>query len=112
MADITIKQHDTYPPLRGAAYDADGLLDLSGASSARVVIKGSGTAVLGGTVSILDPAVNGYNWSYSWRSVDTAGTGTFSVELEITWDANSSPARVETLPADGFKTLEIKGDLA
>lgn len=111
MADLVIKRHDTYPYLRGQAKDEEGLLDLSEADKVKVILK-SGETVIEGTVEVLEGDPEEMNWQYKWKAGDTSISGTYSVELEITWDEGSSPPKVETVPNGGYATVEIKDDLS
>lgn len=120
----SIKRGDTWPPLRGKAEDDDGLIDMSAADYVKVIMK-SGATTIQGTVtpaSDVDPAYtandpdfavadsDGFNWKYTWGATDTAVVGTYSVELEITWDAASTPPQVETVPNGDNPELEIVQD--
>src|SRR4051794_40749301 len=101
MADLTVKQHDTWPPLRGAASDANGLVDLSTADSIKLILK-SGATVVGGAVEVIDPPdEDGMNWQYNWQTADVITAGTFSGELEVTWDEGTSPPEVQSFPNTG-----------
>lgn len=112
MADLTIPQHDTWPPLRGAASDDDGLMDLTLADSLKVLLKSGATLISGTAVAIALPGdPDGMNWSYTWHANDTAITGTYNVELEITWDSGASPPKVETVPNEDPLQVEIRADL-
>lgn len=114
MADVTIKQGDTWPPLRGtAASEADGVVDLFLADSMKVVIKQHGGGVtITATPTALNPATNdGFNWKYDWADTDTAVIGEYDVELEVTWDATTTPDQVQTFPNSGYQTLEVSADL-
>jgi hypothetical protein len=111
MADLIIKQHDTWPPIRGAASDDDGLIDLTGADSLKLILK-TGTTTIEGTAYPIDPPEEGFNWSYTWAAGETDIVGTYQGELEVTWDAGTSPPRVETIPNHGTVEVVIESDLA
>lgn len=104
------KQHDTWPPLRGKAEDDDGLMDLTAADSLKFLAK-SGTDLIEGAAEPIDPPdEDGFNWKYVWEETDLAKTGEYKVELEITWDALSSPPKVQTVPNSGTQTLTVEAD--
>lgn len=113
MADVTLKRGDTYPPLRGRAADEDGALPLADAISAGgtiLFLAKSGATLVSGTVNVIDPPdADGFNWQYVWDEGDTDVIGTYMVELEITWD--NTPHEVQTIPNDGYLSLEIVQDL-
>lgn len=109
MADVVIKQNDTWPPLRGAAADEDGLMDLSAADSLRFIMKSGQTLVDGSATAIEPPDEDGFNWSYTWGTADTSVVGTYQAELEITWDAGP-PVKIETVPNEGTLEIEIEAE--
>lgn len=112
MADLTIAQNDTWPPLRGAASDEDGLLDLTSADWLKFIMK-SGAVVVSGTATVIDPPdADGFNWQYTWHASDTSIIGTYQAELEIHWDDGASPAQIETVPNESPLEIEIRDDLA
>lgn len=117
MADLVVKQHDTYPALRGLAKDQEGTMDLSGAESLKLILKaqtGVPPTVIEGVPKAIDPDVDPehMNWEYEWALNDTAEVGTYNVELEITWDGKTTPPHVQTVPNGSYATVEIKADLA
>lgn len=106
----TVKQHDTWPPLRGKAEDEDGLVDLTVADSLKFLAK-DGVALIEGAAEPIDPPdADGFNWSYTWQAGDTDVVGEYDVELEVTWDAGTTPPQVETIPNEGNETLTIEAD--
>lgn len=115
MADLVVKQHDTFPYLRGLAKDQEGTIDLSKADKLKVILKAqSGPTVIEGVPEALDPEADPekMNWQYKWGASDTAVAGSYNCELEITWDEDSTPPKVQTVPNGGYVTVEIKADLA
>lgn len=118
MADLVIKQHDTYPYLRGLAKDQEGIMDLLAAEvkSLKVILKPAtgGGEVVEGLAEALDPETDpeGMNWQYKWVTGDTAEANTYNVELEITRDKGADGDRIQTVPNGKYATVEIKADLA
>jgi hypothetical protein len=107
MADRTIKQHDTWPPLT-AVLKASGLpIDLTAATLVKVLAKNStGSVTWSGNCTVTDAA--GGAVSYAWTGVtDTATANTYNIEFEIQW----SSGKVTTVPNDGYLSLEVKADL-
>lgn len=47
--------------------------------------------------------------SYTFLAADTATIGTYDVEFEVSW--GGSPAKIETFPNSGYKSLQIFDDL-
>lgn len=109
MADLTLKQNDTYPYLRGKALDEEGTMDLTEASSIKVILK-NGETVIEGEVEVLESDPEGYTWQYKWEAADTATLGEFKCEIEITWDAEGK--KIQTIPNSGYAIVEIVDDLA
>lgn len=94
-------QGDTFPALRMALSDDDGLrTDLGGAESILFKAKQTtapGTAIIQGTAQVIDPPdSDGFNLSYSWQGLDTANAGTYSCEVKVTWDTATDPDEVES----------------
>lgn len=110
MADLVLKQHDTWPPLRMALKDENGLLDLTEADSAKLLLKNGTTLITGPVIPISPVDEDGMNAKYEWAASDTAITGDYAGEVEITWDAGTSPPEVETIPNSGTVTITIQPD--
>jgi hypothetical protein len=112
MADLTVAQNDTWPPVRGAASDEDGLMDLTTADWLKFIMK-SGAVTVSGTATVIDPPdADGFNWQYTWAATDTAVIGTYDAELEIHWDDTATPPQIETVPNETPLEIEIRDDLA
>lgn len=112
----TIKAGDTWPPLRGSAgpdLDGNNPADLASADSMILIIKhSSGAPLLEVTAVAIDPTLNdGDNWEYELQDGDTDVIGDYKMELEVTWDAASTPPKVQTFPNVGTEILTIEDDL-
>lgn len=105
--DLTIKQHDLYPPLVATLNDtvANIPIDLTTATAVVVILKGTSGAAKVGVCTVTD-AVNG-QVTYNWVSGDTDVADTYNVEWQITWPG----ALPQTVPNGSFKTLLITPDL-
>jgi hypothetical protein len=117
VADLVVKQHDTFPALRGLAKDQEGPMDLLSADKLKVILKaqtGAPPTVVEGEAEALNPEDDeeGMNWEYPWAIGDTAEPGVFDIELEITWDEHATPPTVQTVPNGSYSTVEFKADLA
>lgn len=111
MADRVVPQHDTWPPLKGVASDSDGPLPLASADYLTFIMK-SDAVLVSGTADVIDPPdSDGFNWQYVWGSADTSVAGQYEVELQITWDAGTTPPEIQTVPEEEPLTLEIREDL-
>jgi hypothetical protein len=104
-----IKKGDTWPPQRGAATDDDGLLPLVEADEVLFFAsKSNPTNFIQGTATVIDPPdADGFNWQYEWQAGQTDVPGSYKCELQITWDAGSSPPKVETVPNDGSANPDL-----
>lgn len=95
---------DTWPPLTGTIRNASGIAQsLASAASFRTVSKMSGaTPVIQGAATYCPTAFGGTGngsdgkWAYFWAADDLALAGSYVPEVEVTWDAASTPARIET----------------
>ncbi len=100
----TIKQHDNFPDFVATVSDANGLIDLTDATSVKLILK-SDAVVIDGIMAI-DNAVGG-GLSYEWAAGDTDVAGIYDGEIEITW----STGKIETVPNDSYFTVTIVADL-
>ncbi len=107
MPDITIKQHDTWPPLKATLSDSVGPVNLTGAT-VKVILKDnnliSPTTIIG-NCTLVD-AANG-KVAYTWTAPDTANVNTFNGEFEVTWGDST----ITTFPNVGYFTLAMVADL-
>jgi hypothetical protein len=109
LADYTLKKNDTFPVLTAILSDQVGPVNLTSADSVKLIMKSGGTTIQG-TCAITLPQTGGDvgKVTYDWAPADTATTGTYQLEFEVTWNAGD----IETFPNDGYKELEIVADLA
>lgn len=112
MADFTIKQNDTWPPLEATLKDGNGVaIDLTEAAQVRILLESDTVTVKTSPADIVD-APNG-KISYEWEAAageepaDTAFPGTYKMEFEITW----GPGKIQSVPNDSYKELEIVEEL-
>lgn len=107
-------QGDTYPTLRLALSDDDGLRnDLPDAELILFKAKQNtpGTAIIQGTATVIDPPdPDGFNLEYDWQAADTAIDGTYRCEVKVTWDTSTTPDNVESWSssAGDLPTLVIR----
>lgn len=112
---FTMKRHDTLPlrtisliQTNPAGTPATIPVDLTNAASAKLIAKQSPGA--GSFVSVLafgSPKTGG-TVIYTPVAGDTAISGAYQAEVEITW---TTPAGVETFPNDTYFTITIVDDL-
>lgn len=113
----TMKRGDTWPPITGTVRDADGPVPLGGADEVLLVLRSDDRRVEA-VVAVVDPDArrgepDAGKWSYTWQDGDTAYAGTYAVEIQVTWDAATTPPRIQTFPnsAGENETLTIDNDL-
>lgn len=107
MSDFTLKQHDTYPPLVAVLSDANGVIDLTSATSVTLNLKAGSGSTLGGVCTIVAPAANG-QVSYTWQTADTAAINTFQAEFQINW---AGGVAISTVPNDSYFVVTVIADL-
>lgn len=105
MADFTIKQNDTWPPLVAILSNQDGPIDLTTAAQVKMYLRGT-TVTINGTCSITNAAAG--EVTYTWAVGDLAVNGNYDGEFEITW----ASGKKETVPNDGYFSFTILDDLA
>jgi hypothetical protein len=96
MAIPEYKTGDTSPDITGTVSDANGPVNIFGATSIRFIAKAaSGSPIAGTAVKIDDGTVplRG-KWKYVWGASDLAVAGSYEVEIEVTWSAG----KIETFP--------------
>ena len=113
MSDFFLKRNDLLPVLAATLEDADGAIDLAGATvkllmrdralgtvkvnaAATVVQVGDGTDGSKGKVS------------YTWAGTNTDTAGTYDAEWQITF----STGKTLTVPNDVYDSVVIVADLA
>lgn len=102
---LTVKQHDTRPPLRLQLYSGGAPIDVTADVVTLVRVRRSdGVAVpLGGVVTKVTPATGVVE--YSWATGDNAVPGVYDFECVLVGPTGTQrvptvePIRVEVLPA-------------
>jgi hypothetical protein len=102
-----IKQHDTWPNWEGQLTDANGVVDLTNATSARLLRQPQP----GGTLQDLAltfkaPRTSGFVVR-DWVTGDNGTAATYKCEVEVTWNDGS----IETFPNTGTYTMIVEPDL-
>ncbi len=106
--DFTIKRNDRLPSLAATLTDALGApVDLTSTLVRFIMAAGAGT----GTVAVNAPAVvvnsSGGTVRYDWAAGDTATSGTFNGEFEVTFPNGKK----QTFPSANYITIQIFNDL-
>lgn len=104
----SMKQNDTYPAMTLTLSDTDGPIDLTDATSVRLILKGARTATVVTGMCTTENANHGQA-EYAFGSTDTQTPDTYSAEAEIAWSSGGK----QTVPstADANPTLEIDQQL-
>lgn len=107
MADLVIKQNDTYPPLQAQLSDASGPVNLTTADSVvlNLKAKGAGAIIGGGPCTITVPAEG--RVTYAWTLADTGAVTVFDGEFQVNWGAGA----VTTFPNNGYFEVQIMAEL-
>lgn len=110
MANPKFTVGDTWPYLRGAATDENGMLDLSIAVSITAYLVSPGHTITGPVVGYGSPYKNvgdpasllGFNWDYKWAIADTSNPGTYTTWIKVVWDSGTTPPEVQFFQGDTF----------
>jgi hypothetical protein len=105
---FVIKQGDTSP---------DFVADLKHPDKSAVTLTGAtvkfhmrssrrGSTPIVGNASIVDPLAG--RVKYEWAASDTASTGDYEVEFEVTF----ADGKIETYPNEGYLEVSIDGEIA
>jgi hypothetical protein len=106
MADFTLKQHDTWPPMVAVLSDSNAPIDLTGSTIKMLLKTPTGGTSFSRTCTIVAPATDG-RVRYDWISADTAAVNSFNMEFEITFPGGA----VATVPNIGYYTIDVLADL-
>lgn len=104
-SDYILKKNDTWPPLVATLNDANGPIDLTQATQVRLILKSNTLRITTSPVNIVAPTSG--QISYTWATGDTAQSGDYSLEFEITWTNGG----IETVPNSSYLTVTIVDDL-
>ncbi|MBV9805216.1 MAG: hypothetical protein JO130_18605 [Solirubrobacterales bacterium] len=83
-----MKQNDTFPPMVVLLEDSNGPIDLTGAQSVTLVLKGNQTSTLV-TGPCTTENMHAGAAQYAWGASDTDTPDTYQVEVEILWGTGS-----------------------
>lgn len=111
MSDVTMKQHDTRPVLTRyliqTVNGATSPFDLTGVGSIGLLMRHTSAlaVVVNGVASVV--TVSSAYIAYKWATNDTATTGIYNAEYQVSY----TDGGVETVPNDGYFSIEIVDDL-
>lgn len=110
MADFTIKKDDTRPVIqRYLTQTVDGVttpVSLVSVSTVKLIMSTApGVNLVTGVASIVTAASGAV--AYKWATGDTATAGAYNAEWELAY----SDGGYETVPNDGYFSIEIVADL-
>lgn len=108
-ADANMKQFDLLPDLLLTVADDGTPVDLSAASSAKLIVSNRSGVLIEADLEIEDQEdeSNLGKVRYVWQPGDTDTVGTFNMEVEVMW----AGMRPETFPSKGYLKLAINRDL-
>jgi hypothetical protein len=108
-----IKRNDLLPVYRAQLLQTDPEtntttpVDLSTITSVKFLMSANAaTTAKVASAATVDDGPNGIV-SYSWISGDTNLSGTYNVEIEVTWTSGKR----QTFPADSYLTVKVVDDL-
>lgn len=112
-ADIELKRNDTRPYLDSVLTDANGAVDVTGATIKFYMIDESDDSeVVNQTTTDVPALVSIENSTagsvrYKWQAADTSTGGNFLAEWQVTF----ADATKATFPNDEYLTVYIRDDL-
>ena len=98
---MSIKQHDTAGPLTITCTDNGAVVNLTTATTVKVIATGAATFTRTVTGSSAGVVV------MPWQTADVANVGLLQLEVEVTWGDGT----IQTFPSDGFLRVNIVRDL-
>ena len=101
-----LKRGDTSPSLSYALLPASVVL--TGATVRFNMRAKGGATVINRAAAVVVTATGEPTVRYDWQAGDSAATGSFEGEFEVTYAGGA----VETFPNSGFIAIEIAGDIA
>jgi hypothetical protein len=101
---MTIKRGDTIPPLSITLTDNGAVVDLTTATTIKIIAVRAGAPVFTRTVTGTSLGVV----NMPWQTTDTAVAGMMTLEVEVTWP---QPFAVQTFPADSVLYVNVVPDL-
>jgi hypothetical protein len=103
-----MKRNDRMPSLETTLYNGSVPLDLTAATSVKMIAKGFGatTPKIDAAMTVVAPATGGVV-RYDWLAADTDTAGTYRLEFEVTWNTGKK----QTIPNHGYDELVIAEDL-
>jgi hypothetical protein len=101
---LIVKRGDRRPSFRAQCLDGSTPVDLTTATSAKLILK-SATTTLTVTAVIEDVLLGKVR--YDWQTADTATTATYRAEVEVTWNDGNK----QTFPGGDYSTVIVIDDL-
>lgn len=98
-----VKQHDLLPALVADLAGDTGPVDLTAATSIKVIGTQRGVALFSRTAT----GTSGGVVTMQWQTGDTANIGPINVEVEVTWPGS----KPQSFPASGYMTVVVEADL-
>lgn len=105
-ADWTMKQHDRKPSIQATLSTTAGAVDLTGCTVKFIMAPAAGGAPTINATATIVTAVSGVV-RYDWISADTATTGSFLAE----WQVTDAGGKQWTFPTLAYHTISIVADL-
>jgi hypothetical protein len=85
-------------------------VNLAGAASVKLLARKTDSSLtISGICAQANQAILPGQVSYTFLAADTASIGLYDAEWEVNW--GGAPAKIETFPNEGYKSLQIVDDL-
>lgn len=101
---LVLKRGDRRPSFKGQCLDGTTPVDLTTASSAKLILKSDTTTLA--VTTVIEAASLG-KVRYDWATNDLATTATYRAEVEVTWGDGTK----QTFPGGDYGTVIVVDDL-
>jgi hypothetical protein len=102
-----LKQHDLLPALRVRLLDETTPVDLTNATSVKMLMKSRRSGLKVNAPMTIDANRTLGVVSYAWQIGDTDTAGDYNAEFQVTWPTG----KPQTFPARGHVIITIEKDL-
>lgn len=109
---FTMKRRDLLPILELTLSDDGAAIDLTLATTVRLIVRGPAGIRVSAAMTVLDQSVlaNRGKVTYAWQAGDVGTVGVYSAEVEVIW-SNGKPQTYPAGDPERYFTVRIDPDL-